>query len=193
MVRMRYASGTHSVRNILSWYSYGTHTVRGWYAYGTHAVRKWYAFGTHYTQLVRNRYAYGTHTVRMTMVRNWYAMVRSWYAVVRNGTQLVRSWYAVLADCVPRRFWYAWYAWYASVRMEQFADVRNSPRLESLPVFEQLTQTKRVTPHWIGGPASGPALDAITATSNRVRMMQLIALRAKWLTNRLARELDTIS
>ena len=72
------------------------------------------------------------------------------------------------------------------------ARLRNSPRLESLPVFEQLTQTKRVTPHWIGGPASGPALDAITATSNRVRMMQLIALRAKWLTNRLARELDTI-
>ena len=72
------------------------------------------------------------------------------------------------------------------------ARLRNSPRLESLPVFEQLTQTKRVTPHGIGGPASGLALDAITATSNRVRMMQLIALRAKWLTNRLARELDTI-
>ena len=36
------------------------------------------------------------------------------------------------------------------------ARLRNSPRLESLPVFVQLTQTKRVTPHWIGGPASGP-------------------------------------
>ena len=72
------------------------------------------------------------------------------------------------------------------------ARLRNSPRLESLPVCEQLTQTKRVTPHWIGGPAAGPALDAITATRKRVRMMQLIALRARWLTNRLARELDTL-
>ncbi len=30
------------------------------------------------------------------------------------------------------------------------ARLRNSPRLESLPVVVQLTQTKRVTPHWIG-------------------------------------------
>ena len=41
-------------------------------------------------------------------------------------------------------------------------------------------------------PAAGPALDAITYTRKRVRMMQLIALRARWLTNRLAREMDTL-
>ena len=48
------------------------------------------------------------------------------------------------------------------------ARLRNSPRLESLPVFVQLTQTKRVTPHWIGGPASGPA-PAARAMSGRVK------------------------
>ncbi len=48
------------------------------------------------------------------------------------------------------------------------ARLRNSLRLERLPVLQQLTQTKRVTPHWMGGQASGPALDAITATSNRM-------------------------
>ncbi len=42
--------------------------------------------------------------------------------------------------------------------------LRNSQRLERWLVLEQLTQTKRVTPQWMGGPASGSALDAITAT-----------------------------
>ena len=69
--------------------------------------------------------------------------------------------------------------------------LRNSPRLERWPVDVQLTQTKRVAvlPQWIGGQASGQALDAITATSNRVRTsrMPVIALRAKWLTQRLER------
>ena len=75
--------------------------------------------------------------------------------------------------------------------------LRNSPRLERWQVDVQLTQTKRVAvpPHWqwIGWSASGPAaLDAITATSNRVRTsrtrMPVIALRAKWLTQRLERD-----
>ena len=65
--------------------------------------------------------------------------------------------------------------------------MRNSPRIERLPVAEQLTQMKRVTVT-VGGRASlaVPALDAITATSNRVRTsrtrMPVIALRAKWLS-----------
>ena len=75
------------------------------------------------------------------------------------------------------------------------AQLRNSPQLERWPVdVQSLTQTKRVAvpPQWIGWSASGPAaLDAITATSNRVRTsrtrMPVIALRAKWLTQRLER------
>ncbi len=62
------------------------------------------------------------------------------------------------------------------------ARLRNSQLLESWPVYDQLTQMKRVTPQWIG-LASGPALDAITTNSNRVQVMHLIALCAKWLTN----------
>ena len=64
--------------------------------------------------------------------------------------------------------------------------IEEQPRLDRWPVSVQLTQTKRVTPQWILGdsaPSSGPALDAITATSNRLRMtlMPVIALRARWL------------
>ena len=74
------------------------------------------------------------------------------------------------------------------------AQSRNSPQLERWPVdVQSLTQTTRkrvaVPPQWpmIGWSASGPAaLDAITATSNRVRTsrtrMPVIALRAKWLS-----------
>ena len=70
------------------------------------------------------------------------------------------------------------------------AQLRNSPQLERWPVdVQSLTQTKcvAVPPQWIGWSASGPAaLDAITATSNRVRTsrtrMPVIALRAKWLS-----------
>ena len=73
------------------------------------------------------------------------------------------------------------------------ARLRNSPRLDRWPVSVQLTQTKRVTPQWIvgagaPGPAAGPALDAITATSNRLRMtrMPVIALRASLLAEKHA-------
>ncbi len=72
------------------------------------------------------------------------------------------------------------------------ARLRNSPQLERWPVLEQLTQMKRVTPHWMGGPASCPALDTITAASNRMWLRHLIAFRAKQLTNWLARELNYI-
>ena len=77
------------------------------------------------------------------------------------------------------------------------ARLRNSPRLERWPVAVQLTQTKRVTPQWIGGPpASGPDMDAITATSSRVTVrttrMPVIAFRAKQWTNGQARELCSL-
>ena len=63
------------------------------------------------------------------------------------------------------------------------ARFKKSPRLERCPVAVQLTQTKRVTPPDCGsphlaGPESGPALDAITATSNKTRR-QVIAFRGK--------------
>ena len=70
------------------------------------------------------------------------------------------------------------------------ARLRNSQQLERWQVAEQLTQTKRVTVT-VGGRASlaVPALDAITATSNRVQTtwMHVIAFRAKWWTNTHAR------
>ena len=67
---------------------------------------------------------------------------------------------------------------------------RNSPRLERWPVAEQLTQTKRVTVTVCGRASLAvPALDAITATSNRVQTtwMHVIAFRAKWWKNTHAR------
>ncbi len=49
------------------------------------------------------------------------------------------------------------------------AQWRKSPRLERWPVAEQLTQTKCVTAGVTGGPAAGPAMDAIATTSSRVQ------------------------
>ncbi len=49
------------------------------------------------------------------------------------------------------------------------AQWRKSHQLERWPVAEQLTQTKRITAGVTGGPASGPAMDAIATTSSRVQ------------------------
>ncbi len=53
--------------------------------------------------------------------------------------------------------------------------LRNSLLLERWLVAVQLTQMKRLNhtgPQWIlGGPASGPAMDAITTTNNRVTVL----------------------
>jgi hypothetical protein len=67
---------------------------------------------------------------------------------------------------------------------------RKSPRLERRPVAEQLTQINRVRPALarVDGPASGHAMAAIAARMQKTRMdRDIIALRANWLTDRVAR------
>ena len=67
---------------------------------------------------------------------------------------------------------------------------RKSQRLERRLESEQLTQIKRVrpAPARVDGPASGHAMAAIAARVQKTRMdHDIIALRANWLTDRVAR------